>query len=217
MCKCIWDVGLCVSNELQKGSSMSWRRLQAALLSSVNPPVAHTQMSQSHGTDRLLWRTMGRVRMSTANQTLYGWRTWRQTELAVLWEMCQMTWRYSVGNQITYVFKQGHIMTLFIYMAKTTTTEQLTFYFVSWNFLFCFMYIKFHNYTSCVLWRCVQILPWYYIECIYHIFAQTTNAFWKLVAYTFDRSIYSVQLGANSPAVFSQMATLPITIPYMTT
>lgn len=80
----------------------SWWRLQAALLSSVNPPVAHTQMSQSHGTDRLLWRTKGRVRMSTANQMLYWWRTWRQTELAVPWDMCQMTRRYSVRNQTTY-------------------------------------------------------------------------------------------------------------------
>lgn len=120
------------TNYKKDQACMSWWRLQAALLSSVNPPVAHTQMSQSHGTDRLLWRTMGRVRMSTANQTLYGWRTWRQTELALLWEMYQMTWRYLVGNQITYVFKQGYVMTLFILHGKNTPT----------NILLCFMQLS---------------------------------------------------------------------------
>lgn len=97
--------------------------------------------------------------------------------LAVLWEMCQMTWRYSVGNKITYVFKQGHIMTIFIYMAKTTT-DQLTFYFqqlLTSNFLFCFMHIKFHNYASCVLWRCVQIFPWYYHAYWMHLSYICTN------------------------------------------
>lgn len=125
----------------------SWWRLQAALLSSVNPPVAHTQMSPSHRTDRLLWRTMGRVRTSVAS--------WRAGRLSLLYsEKCvKMTWRYS--NQITYVFEWSRFDLVHLHGEKTTIPANILLRFMQ---LSVFMYIKLHKHTSYALWRCVQIL-----------------------------------------------------------
>ncbi len=108
--------------------------------------------------------------VSAANQTLYGWRTWRQAELVVLWEMCQKTWRYS--------FKPNEGFSTRTWQNNNRATDVY--------FVFCFIYKVaqsdlHNNYCIAMHIKCITII-------IY------LHNYMPFERHTPDRSIYSVHL-----------------------